>query len=105
MSKGPATEEVLGTLHQRVAKVLTNALEAVIETQENGSVEDKDGNPIEYTLNPALLSVATKFLSDNKITCAPMEGNAMSDLEKSLAAKAKTRRRVVGNVVHIEQYD
>ena len=104
MTKGPATEEALGDLHNKVAKVMTNALDKVITAQEN-PVTGEDGEPVEVPVNPALLSVVTKFLAENKITCAPQEGNAMSDLEKKLAAKKQTRRKVVGNVVHLEQDD
>jgi hypothetical protein len=51
-------------------------------------------------LNPALLSVMVRFLDANKVTCAPEVGNAMGDLEQRLAEK-KTKRRSVGNVVHL----
>lgn len=103
--KGPATEGVLGELHQKVAKVLINALDNVITTQEAGGVTaGADGDMVEIPLNPALLSVAIKFLDSNKITCAPEAGNAMSDLERKLKDRQATRRQV-GNVVHLEQED
>lgn len=102
--KGPATEEALGDLHNKVAKVMSNALDKVIEKQETPD-RDSDGNELDAPVNPALLSVVTKFLAENKITCAPREGNAMSDLEKKLDAKRQGRRKVVGNVVHLEQDD
>lgn len=99
--KGPATEGALGELHNKVAEVMSNALDKVIEHQDEPMV-DKNGDTVEYQLNPALLSVITKFLAENKITCAPEAGNAMSDLERKLADKAATRRKV-GNVTFLEQ--
>ncbi len=99
-SKGPASEGTLGDLHTKVAKVMINALDKVIAQQENPA-QDENGNDVEVVINPALLSVAVKFLDANKITCAPEAGNTMSELEQRLAAKAKKRRQV-GNVVHLE---
>jgi len=99
-SKGPASEGALGDLHTKVAKVMINALDKVIAQQENPA-QDENGNDIEVVINPALISVAVKFLDSNKITCAPEAGNTMSELEQKLAAKAKKRRQV-GNVVHLE---
>ena len=91
-----ATEGQLGELHQKVAKVLCNALDRVITEQEAPADPE-----IDLPLNPALLSVAIKFLDSNKITCAPEAGNHMSDLERKLADKAATRRKV-GNVTFLD---
>jgi len=99
-TKGPASEGTLGDLHTKVAKVMINALDKVIAQQENPA-QDENGNDVEVVINPALISVAVKFLDSNKITCAPEAGNTMSELEQKLAAKAKKRRQV-GNVVHLE---
>jgi hypothetical protein len=101
--KGPATESTLGELHNKIAKVMTNALDKVITKQVTPD-KDENGNDIDAPVNPALLSVITKFLAENKITCAPEIGNTMSDLEKKLAEKQATRRRV-GNVVHLDAAD
>jgi hypothetical protein len=103
LHKGPATESALGDLHSKVAKVMVNALDKVIELQNNPAIGD-NGEPVDVPVNPALLSVITKFLDSNKITCAPEAGNTMSELEQKLAAKKATRRQV-GNVVHLEQLD
>ena len=100
MTKGPATEGVLGDLHQKVAKVMINALDQVITNQDT-PIEDGE---VRADLNPALLSVMVRFLDANKITCAPEIGNTMSELERKLAAKSQKRRQV-GNVVHLEQDD
>jgi hypothetical protein len=102
MTTKAASEEALGDLHSKVAKVMTRALEQHEKAQDAYEAwepaEDDYKEPPE--LNPALLSVAVRFLDANKITCAPAEGNKMGDLEKSLADK-RNRRRAVGNVTHI----
>lgn len=94
-----ATEGKLGELHEKVAKVMTNAINKVIEKQENPDVDD-NGNEVDVAVNPALLSVAVKFLDANKITCAPEEGNSVDELRRALEGKQRTRKRV-GNVVHL----
>ncbi len=102
--KGPATEGVLGDLHNKVAQVMISALDTIEKAQE--AYLDMDAEVIsekgikEPDMNPALLSVMVRFLDANKITCAPEAGNTMSELEQRLADKSK-KRRVVGNVVHM----
>ena len=103
-NKGPASEIILGDLHSKVATVMINALDHIEKAQEvyeKTDVEILAEKGMEQPeINPALLSVMVRFLDANKITCAPAEGNGMSDLEKRLAAKAKGRRSV-GNVIPI----
>ena len=100
-----ATEGQLGELHQKVAKVMSNALDRVLETQDAGGIKaGDDGELVEIPLNPALLSVVTKFLAENKITCAPETGNHMSELEGKLAERASKRRRV-GHLSVVEDAD
>jgi hypothetical protein len=104
VAKGPATEGTLGDLHNKVAEVMISALDTIEKAQE--AYDQMDVEVIaergikQPELNPALLSVMVRFLDANKITCAPEQGNAMSDLEQRLADKGK-RRRAVGNVVHL----
>jgi hypothetical protein len=104
VAKGPATEGTLGDLHNKVADVMISALDHIEKAQDAYEAMDvevlaeKGIEPPE--LNPALLSVMVRFLDANKITCAPAEGNTMSELEQKLADKAK-KRRAVGNVVHL----
>lgn len=103
MTNGPATEDVLGDLHCKVAEVMLNALDMIEKAQqvyEDTDTEVLSEKGIEQPeLNPALLSVMVRFLDANKITCAPSVGNTMGELEQKLAAKAKTRRQI-GGVVH-----
>ena len=103
MSKGPATEGRLGDLHNKVAEVMIRALDQIERSQENydARVGTEDEPDISPDLPPALLSVMVKFLDSNKITCAPEEGNSMSELERKLNDKKK-KRRTVGNVVHLD---
>lgn len=48
-----------------------------------------------------LLSVATKFLADNKITCVPEESAALTNLEETFKAKRerKLKKLSVDNVI------
>jgi hypothetical protein len=100
MAKGTATESALGELHGKVAKVMTRALDQ-LEKQQDEWEQAQALDVVEPppAVNPSLLSVMTKFLSDNKITCDPADSGAMSELEKKLAER-RTKRRV-GNVTHI----
>ena len=102
MSKGPASEGALGDLHNKVAKVMTRALDQIEQRQDQydqtaGTSDEEVIEPPE--LNPALLSVMVRFLDANKITCAPEAGNEMNELQRKLDEKRKKRR--VGNVTHI----
>lgn len=96
MANTSATEEQLGKLHQRVAKVLSGALDVYEKAQEEYLQDVHDDLP-PPEVNASLLSVMTKFLADNKITCAPAESEALSDLESRLQNKRNRKR--VGNVV------
>ena len=101
-TKGPASEGVLGDLHNKVAKVMINALDKIIESQE--TIVDPVEEAVRGDVNPALLSVMVKFLDSNKITCAPEAGNTMSELEQKLAEKAQKRRKI-GNVTYLDPTD
>ncbi|QWY83440.1 terminase small subunit protein [Rhizobium phage RHph_X3_9] len=109
-----AKESELGELHNAVARVMRNALTATEKQQEAYDVkvqiatdaQDPELMP-EFVpeVNPALLSVITRFLDSNKITCVPEAGNVMGELEKQLAAKKERRaaRKAVGNVVQLHE--
>lgn len=98
MTVKAATEEALGSLHSKVAKVMSNALAVFEKSQENfldAPTEEQIAPP---EVNASLLSVITKFLNDNKITCVPEESAELSELAERLKNK---RRMRVGNVVHL----
>lgn len=113
MSKNAATESDLGALHSKVAKVLTGALEVLDRSQEvymaqtdllaqNPDDPDLVAASLDLKapeLNASLLSVMTKFLADNKISCAPEESTELTGLASIL--KQKGRRRQIGNVTHL----
>jgi hypothetical protein len=104
MSKGAATEQALGELHAKVAKVMTNAIVQIEHAQslyEAMPDEDKQEKGLidPPALSAPLMGVMTKFLADNSITCAPDASEEVTGLERALANKAK-RRRQVGNVTH-----
>jgi len=104
MTTNAASEKNLGSLHDKVAKVMVNALE-VVEKAQQVYLE----LPVEDTVGPApevsapLLGVITKFLADNKISCVPEESAGMSELAQRLANKNK--RKTVGNVTHLTGTD
>lgn len=106
MSKNAATEKQLGELHAKVAQVMTKAIVQIEQAQslfDATSDEQKmeTGQIDPPTLSAPLMSVMTKFLSDNSITCAPEASAELSGLERALAAKKSAAgRRRVGNVVH-----
>lgn len=100
MTTNAANEKDLGGLHNKVAKVMSQALDVVDKAQEvyleNPSLEELGPAP---EVSAPLLSVITKFLNDNKITCVPEESAGLSDLEQRL----KNKRKRVGNVVHMTE--
>ena len=103
MTTNAASENELGTLHSKVAKVMTKALDNFVAAQDNfdPSVE----GAILPEVNASLMSVITKFLNDNKITATPEDSKEMSELATTLANKRqRSKRRQVGNVVHMDPY-
>lgn len=103
MAKNAATEGQLGALHARVAQVLTGALDVMDKAQQNYLEAGPDSELPPPEVNASLMSVMTKFLADNKITCVPEESESLSGLEARLAQKQ--RRKRVGNVVHLNNDD
>lgn len=87
-----ATEGKLGDLHDKVADVLIGALD---RSEKLATATGEEVFPIE--VNPALISVATKFLKDNEITCQAGEGSKTQELQEQL----NKRRRTVNNVTHL----
>lgn len=120
MSNSAATEDDLGKLHNKIAKVMTSALTQIEAAQEQfdkleleldaGDVSDPEAVAevlkLRPDVSPALLSAMTKFLADNHITCNDAEG-ATSGLKDALNGKRKrsaTGARIgVGNVVPFDK--
>lgn len=110
MTTKAATEESLGLLHEKVAKVMTNVLDVYEVSQEVylAAAEQVGDNPELLAALPAapevsapMLSAITKFLNDNKISCEASTEGAASELAKTLEERRKNRRKV-GNVVHLD---
>lgn len=102
MTTKAATEQALGELHNKVAKVMSNALDVVEKQQETYlelGLEDAGVAPAPEVSAP-LLGVMIKFLNDNKISCVPEESAGVSELAERLKNK---KRRAVGNVVHLDE--
>lgn len=103
MTVQAASEAALGSLHSKVATVMKGALdvydaeqEVYLAKVESGDTEDL----IAPVPNASLLSVITKFLSDNKITCVPADSQEVGELEAKLREK-RASRKSVKNVIHL----
>lgn len=91
----PANEKKLGKLHDKVADVLIGALD---RAEEKAVVDqDLEKGIFAEEINPALLSVATKFLKDNEITCVADANNKTGDLR----SKLNKRKQSVDNVTYL----
>lgn len=101
MTTNAATETELGSLHSKVAKVMTKALDNFEKAQD--SFDPTVEGAILPEVNASLMSVITKFLNDNKITATPEQSASVSELAQALQNKRKARRQV-GNVVHMDPF-
>lgn len=85
MTKNAAKVEDLAELHSKVARVLNKTL-SLFDRLLDG-YDENDPDAVMPTVPPALLTVATKFLNENQITCAPEDSVDMTALEARLAGK------------------
>lgn len=85
-----ANEGKLGELHNKVAEVLSEALDGQVIP---GEVDEETGEVSVVKIPPsaAILQVAAKFLKDNNITCTPSEGNALGELRDKMEARRQAR--------------
>lgn len=82
-----ASHDKMGRLHDKLCDVLLANLEG-----EEVILFNEDGEPTPVNkVNPALLTVAAKFLKDNAITCQEAEGSKLSELEAKLREKRERR--------------
>jgi len=90
-----ATESKLGLLHEKVAEVLSEALDGdeipgYTETNElTGEITEVPGRRL--PASAAIIAAATKFLKDNNITCAPSKDNKVNDLVEKLKERQKSK--------------
>lgn len=87
----PADEAALGSLHTKVAEVLTEALDG----QVLPDYTDPDTGEVEVggKLAPsaALITCAITFLKNNNITCVADKGNALGALEQKMKERQEKR--------------
>lgn len=87
-----ADESKLSALHDKVAEVLTEALDGQTMPDyvdpETGEVEPGG----KLAPSAAIIAVAAKFLKDNNITCVPSEDNKLGELEAKMKARQEKRR-------------
>lgn len=93
MANSKATESELSKLHGNIAKVL----DAQISHQEEETSFDADGNVVNsgelvYTVSPATISAAIKFLKDNSCTADIKTDKNLGALHKTLEGKQKHSR-------------
>ena len=89
MAKKSAPEKELCQLHVLQTKVFTMALENIIEAM---SSDDPDIKAIAMSMvNPSLLNAINAFLKNNEITCQPEMLTELTNTERRLKEKLKTR--------------
>jgi hypothetical protein len=82
-----ATDKALGTLHQKLAEVLSEALDG---TNVEGWEDPESGEVIEAQNIPpsaSVLTVVAKFLKDNEVTCDVQQNDELADMTKRLREK------------------
>lgn len=90
-----ANEKTLGDLHDKVARVLSDALDG----DELPEVIDEDSGEVtapakRLAPSAAIIAAATKFLKDNNITCVPTEDNALGELQRKMEERRNKRIRL-----------
>jgi hypothetical protein len=102
-----ATEDKLGVLHGSVADALltsiTQSSTAMTLLLKHEELPDDVRKFLEdcSEVHPSLLTVATKFLKDNNISCDASEDSTLSELEAELK---KNRKRKVSDVSYETQH-
>lgn len=104
MAKNSAAESELGALHAKIARVMVKVLDNYDKAQDAFAELLEQGVDPEQILefpevSPAMLSVITKFLSDNKITAAPEDNKETSELATRLADRQARRQARRGDNV------
>ena len=100
-----ATEDTLSSLHGKVAETIIDTLDqsdtaAHLLVKYSKPTDDFQGLPTDVVkflqqvreVNPSVLTVATKFLKDNNITCDGSEESEMTDLAMRLQNKSNVTK-------------
>lgn len=88
-----ANETKLGALHEKVATVLTEALEGNVIPAEFDSEGEEIAPEVRMPPSAAIITSAIQFLKNNNITCAPSEDNSMGKLRDAVAARQAQREQ------------
>lgn len=95
-----ASSKVLGSLHEQLARVLSQMMEPV----QHEEVLDEDGAVIKgkWTEYPpaTVLAVAAKFLKDNSIFSGVEEDANLKALKEKLAARGRVSDADIKEAVH-----
>ena len=103
MTKNAASEDKLGSLHDKVADIFLKILKRYDEDMEVDmeTIEDKALAEALSQPNPAMLSAMTKFLKDNDIRFESEKLDSIRDLREKLQNNKKNR----GNIVQLNDLD
>ena len=81
-----ASDKQLGALHQKLAEVLSEALDGQVvegyEDPETGEVQEAMNIPP----SASILTVAAKFLKDNDVTCDVEQNDTVAAMRNKLVA-------------------
>ncbi|WCA46298.1 small terminase subunit [Caulobacter phage BL198] len=87
-----ASEDALGALHNKVAEVLTKALDGTtipaVINEETGEVEAEE---VFMAPSAAFITAAIQLLKNNNITCTPASDNSLGELEAKLKENQRKR--------------
>ena len=89
MAKKSAPEQELCQLHVLQTKVFTMALQNILDAMSD---DDPENRAIAMSMvNPSLLNAINAFLKNNEITCQPEMLTELTNTERRLKEKLKTR--------------
>ncbi len=100
MAKGSATEQVMGNLHAKIARVFEKVLatyEKRLDVADNLDTSEMEEDMLALLMgdnimpNPAMLAAVTKFLKDNDIAFDTEEIEKLSATEERLNARKAKR--------------
>jgi len=87
-----ASEDALGTLHDKVANTLSRLLDGtqMPDYTDPETEEVIQGERLEPSA--AILTASIQFLKNNNITCAPSEDNALGKLKQKMEERQARRK-------------
>ena len=89
MAKKSATEQELCNLHSLQTQILTSTLQSILEEMSD---PDPEVRAIARSMvSPSLLNAVNAFLKNNDITCQPEMLSELTNTERRLKEKLKTR--------------